>query len=181
MRMHATEQMIDAAHRQLPGISNRERIRHALNAALDLAPDPNEPPEIPLTPRIRFQIDEDQLRADFADFIAQQQATAEGRILFLPHVCDEPRVTVDGLEGPGVTDATGQTPITVTEPQLHPALAGPLELGTAADLRRRLNVAASTVSGWVKNADTNGMPAPVSPGIYDLRAVEAWHHARKGT
>lgn len=109
--------MIDAAQRELPGVWNRERIRRAINAALDTIPD-REP---------------------------------------------------DGE----------QPTLTANHPVLHPALTRPLELGSLADIARRLGVARSTVTGWTRNRDTNGMPAPVSGDAYDLREIEAWHRAWK--
>ncbi|HTI78526.1 MAG TPA: hypothetical protein VL634_26220, partial [Mycobacterium sp.] len=96
---------------------------------------------------------------------AQQQA-----------MLDEPHVTVDGLDGPGVTDATGQTPVTINEPKVYAGVA---------EIAARLQAARSTVAGWVKNAADNGMPAPLAilaaGPVYDLDAVEAWHRKWKGT
>lgn len=193
-----TDEMIVAAHRQLPGISNRVRVRRAVEAALALLPDPQRPVELPVTARIVLRIDEQQLLADAAEAISHRQADLAARLPFFLEGDDadrrdaeaelvrlgkalpvEPHVAVDGLEGPGVTDATGQRPVTISEPVLNPALARPLELGSLADIARRRGVARSTVTGWVKNRASNGMPEPVDGDVYDLAAVDAWHQAWK--
>jgi len=126
MRIHATEKMVDAAWRQVPGVANRVRVRAALDAAL---------------------------------------AAAD---------LDDTRITDQGIEGPGVTDPTGQPSITINHPRV---LAG------VAEISARLQVGRSTVTGWVKGADSNGMPAPLATlaagPVYDLEAIEAWHAAWK--
>jgi hypothetical protein len=163
MAMCVTEKMVEAAHRQLPGISNRVRVRQALEAAAALAEDPAQPLETPVPVRLRLQVDDEQLRADVAAIIAQQQATL-----------DEPHVTPDGLDGPGVTDATGQTPVTINEPKVYAGVA---------EIAAHFMAGRSTVAGWVKNAADNGMPAPLAilaaGPVYDLDAVIAWHAAWK--
>jgi hypothetical protein len=182
-----TDAMVAAAHRQLPGISNRVRVRRAVEAALALLPDP-APSEIPVRTRlaVHLTVDEPQLHAAVRDAVRDAEAAlpldADG-LLDLAEIqlalADEPHVTPDGLQGPGVTDATGQTPVTVSEPQLNPALGRPLELGSLADIARRRSVARSTVTGWVKNRGTNGMPEPVDGDVYDLAEVDAWHRKWK--
>lgn len=202
MTTEVTEQMVAAAHRQLPGISNRMRVRAAVEAALEHAPTGRI--EAPVTVRLRLQVDEEQLRTDAAAVLAEHeqnlpmpqrrlpnfdaitdeemQAVVEEleRARRQPHLLPpaaawEPHVTADGLEGPGVTDAIGQSPVTVTEPRV---LAGITEIAT------RLQVGRPTVAGWVKNAAANGMPDPIAVlaagPVYDLEAVAAWHSAWKG-
>lgn len=183
-----TDEMVEAAHRQLPGISNRVRVRRAVEAAVALLPEPAAP-EIPVTTRlaVHLTVDEQQLHAAVLDAVRGVEAAlpvdADG-LLDLAEIQfglgGEPYVTVEGLEGPGVTDATGQTAVTVTEPELNPALARPLELGSLADIARRLEVARSTVTGWVKNRASNRMPEPVDGDVYDLPTVEAWYRRWKG-
>lgn len=192
MPMCVTEKMVDAAHRQLPGISNRVRVRHALEAAVALLPDPDAPVAVPITARVLVHVDPDHVRQQINEGIqrwcAGEPYDAEGRVLVaaihaaIPtavpdtrtHLWDEIRVTEQGLDGPGVTDATGQTGITVNEPKV---LAGMAEIAT------RLQAGRSTVVGWAKNAATNGMPAPIATlaagPVYDLDAVVAWHEAWK--
>lgn len=88
---------------------------------------------------------------------------------------DEPRITENGIEGPGVTEPTGQPSITVNYPRVYAGVA---------EIAARLQAGRSTVAGWVKNAAANGMPAPVAVlaagPVYDLEAVEAWYRAWKG-
>lgn len=175
MAICVTEQMVAAAHRQLPGISNRVRVRVAIEAAVALLAAQGEPLEVPVTVRLRPIVDEQQLRDDIAAAIAQHQADTDAAALDTRiHPWDDIRVTEDGLEGPGVTDATGQTPVTVHEPRV---LAG------VSEISARLKVGRSTVAGWVKNAADNRMPAPLATlaagPVYDLDAIEAWHRAWK--
>jgi hypothetical protein len=165
--IQVTEEMVRAAHHVLPGISNRMRVRAAIEAALAVAP--GQQAELPVSPRIVLHVDEEQLRADVAAALAPYTAALE-----------EPHVTEAGLDGPGVTDPTGQPTITVVEPQLHPALERQLVVGSLSDIARRHGVARSTVAGWVKNRQRNGMPEPIEDGAYDLAAVDAWHSAWKG-
>ena len=154
-----TDEMVVAAHRQLPGISNRVRVRRAVEAAVALLPDPQRPVDLPVTAHIHLQIDQEQLHAETVAAIERWRAgypsDEQGRMVLATYDAalpgDEPYVTPEGLEGPGVTDATGQSPITISEPELNPALARPLELGSLADIARRRGVARSTVTGWVKN------------------------------
>lgn len=72
---------------------------------------------------------------------------------------------------------------TVQEPRPHPALDRPLVLGGISEIASRLEVARSTVVGWIKRADKIGMPAPLAylaaGPVFDLAAVEAWHKAWK--
>lgn len=182
-----TDEMVVAAHRQLPGISNRMRVRRAVEAAFALLPDPAGPVELPVTALVHLQIDEEQLHAETVAAIERWRAgfpsDGLGRMVLATYEAalptDEPHITVDGLEGPGVTDATGQTPVTVSEPVLNPALGRPLELGSLADIARRRGVARSTVTGWVKNRGSNGMPEPVDGDVYELAEVDAWYGAWK--
>lgn len=183
-----TDEMVAAAHRQLPGISNHVRVRRAIEAAVALLPEPAAP-EIPLTHRlaVHLVVDEEQLHAAVLDAVHGVEAALpldDAGLLDLAAlrfaVPGEPYVTVDGLEGPGVTDASGQTPIAIYEPELNPALARPLELGSRADIARRLKVGRSTVTGWVENREANGMPEPVHGDVYDLPTVEAWYRTWKG-
>jgi hypothetical protein len=161
MAMCVTEKMVEAAHRQLPGISNRVRVRHALEAAMEHAPSGGY--DVPVTARIRVRIDEEKLRADAAAALEPYQT-----------IYVEPVVTVEGLDGPGVTDATGQTPVTVNEPKVYAGVA---------EIAAHFMAGRSTVAGWVKNAADNGMPAPLAilaaGPVYDLDAVIAWHTAWK--
>jgi len=172
MAMCVTEKMVEAAHRQLPGISNRVRVRQALEAAAALADDPG-PVELPVTAHLRIQIDEQQLLAD-ARAALDEARSGPNRILWSPIAWDEPHVTVDGLDGPGVTDATGQTPVTINEPKVYAGVA---------EIAAHFMAGRSTVAGWVKNAADNGMPAPLAilaaGPVYDLDAVIAWHTAWK--
>lgn len=208
MAICVTEQMTQAAARQLPGVRNTVRIRAALEAALELVPDSAET-EVPVTARIRLQIDEEQLRTDVAAILAQQQAeldmpqryivpdfdkptddqmhrfteelekASRGPFSILSAWVDPaqlpPHVTLEGLEGDGVIDATGSaTAIPVNEPRI---LAGLSEIGA------RLGAPRSTIATWVKNRPDNGMPAPIATlkagPVYDLDAVEAWYRAWK--
>lgn len=181
MAICVTEQMVDAAHRQLPGISNRMRVRHALEAAIATLPDSAEI-DLPVTARIHLEIDTEQLRAEtlaaLERYKARHRTDEQGRLVLASYGAaippDEPHVTVDGLEGPGVTDPTGQTAATVNHPRI---LAGISEIAT------RLQAGRSTVVGWVKNAAANGMPAPLQTlaagPVYDLEAVETWYRKWK--
>lgn len=175
--------MVDAAWRQLPGVSNRQRIRAAVEAAVALVPDPERPIEVPVTARIHLQVDQEQLHAETVAALERWRAgydsDEQGRMVLATYDAaihtDEPHVTVDGLEGPGVTDATGQSAITVNEPRV---LAG------VSEIAARLQVGRSTVAGWIKNRDDNGMPEPVTTlaagPVYDLDTVLAWHAKWKG-
>lgn len=179
MAITVTDQMVDAAHRQLPGISNRVRVRVAVEAAMALVPDAIEVPELPVVVKFRCEVDREQLgeaaTAALCDLLTPYGTTPDqARLIWAPIAADEPHVTEDGLEGPGVTDATGQTPITINEPRV---LAGITEIAA------RLQVGRSTIAGWTKAAETNGMPAPIATlaagPVYDLDAVAEWHAAWK--
>lgn len=138
--MHAqvTDEMVDAAQRELPGVWNRERVRRALVAGINAMPQPSLQPDLSnLTPE------------ELAQFEAELDATA------------------------------GQPCLILNSPTLNPALARPLELGTLSAAARRLRVARSTVTGWVENRATNGMPEPVDGKVYDLVQLEAWHRQWK--
>lgn len=166
-KMTVTEEMISAAQQQLPGVWNRERVRRALTAALDAAPSRDVP--VPLTLTVHLQVDRQQLRAAALTAVDQARAALpvdRGGILDLAEL----RLTV--ADGP-------QPALTTRTPDLNPALAGPIEPGSLAEFARRVGVARSTVTGWTKSRDTNGIPAPIHGDIYDLRALTAWHHARK--
>ncbi len=181
MDAQVTEEMVQAAHRMLPGISNRVRIRQALEAALAHAPHADI--DVPVTAHIHLQIDREQLHRDTITALEQVRAgyrsDPTGRLVLasfnaaLP--ADEPHVTPDGLQGPGVTEPTGQTAVTMNEPRV---LAGITEIAA------HLQAGRSTVASWVKNAPSNGMPAPIAVlaagPVYDLEAVKAWHRKRKG-
>jgi hypothetical protein len=172
MPICVSEKMVDAAHRQLPGVANRQRIRYALEAAVAEIPEPG-PVELPVTARIRVQVDEGQLLAD-AQAALDEARRGPNRILWSPFAWDEPHVTEDGLEGPGVTDATGQAEITVNRPQVY---AGVSEICAATGAAR------STVAGWVKHRLDNGMPEPVAVlaagPVFDLDAITKWHREWK--
>lgn len=77
----------------------------------------------------------------------------------------------------------GAQRIRVFTPTLHPALEHPLVLGGISEISDRLGAARSTVTGWTKRADENGMPTPIAQlaagPVYDLTAVEAWYRAWK--
>lgn len=169
MAICVTEQMIDAAQAHLSGVWNRARIRRALEAATAQVPVEDDIP-IPTTLTVHYVVDEQQLLADIA-------AAVERTRRMLP------------VDAGGMLDlaelklqlAAGQPTMTATEPMLNPALDRPLELGTLTDLGRRIGVARSTITGWVKNRERNGMPAPVDGDAYDLRALTDWHRAWKAT
>jgi hypothetical protein len=63
-------------------------------------------------------------------------------------------------------------------------LQHPVELGGVSEVAARLEVGRSTVTGWVKNAETNGMPAPIATlaagPVWDLLGLVAWHTQWKG-
>lgn len=172
--------MVRAAHRLLPGISNHVRLRHAIEAAVALIPDATL--DVPVTARIHLQIDREQLHRDTVAALEQIRAgypTAPAGHLTLashdiPLSTGEPHVTLDGIDGPGVTDPTGQTPVTVTEPTVYAGVA---------EIAAHLQAGRSTVAGWIKNAAGNGMPAPLATlaagPVYDLQAVQAWYRAWK--
>ena len=125
MDAQVTEQMVDAAHRQVPGVANRVRVRAAIEAAL---------------------------------------------------AAGDPYITDQGIDGPGITEPTGQPQITVNEPKV---LAG------ISEISGHLMVGRSTVAGWINHAETNGMPAPIAilraGPVFDLAAVTTWHTAWKAS
>lgn len=73
--------------------------------------------------------------------------------------------------------------IRVFTPQLHPVLDHPLVLGGISEIASRLEVARSTVAGWVKRAEKIGMPDPITVlaagPVYDLTVLEAWYRGWK--
>ena len=73
--------------------------------------------------------------------------------------------------------------IQVYTPTLHSALDHPLVLGGISEIATRLEVARSTVVGWIKRAEKIGMPGPIAVlaagPVFDLTAVETWHKAWK--
>jgi hypothetical protein len=201
-----TDEMVAAARRQIPerwGLSN---LRDAIVAAIELA---EQTIELPVTARVHLTLDEAQLRADTVAAIHRYRdglpQNADGRINlatleaelgnpyapirgFRVSAAQErelfggPLVTEEGLQGG--QDATGSlTEIPVDEPQPHPALAAPLVLGGISEIATRLEVARSTVVGWVNRADKIAMPAPLAilaaGPVYDLTVIEAWYRAWK--
>jgi len=163
MAICVTEQMIDAAQTQLPGVWNRARVRRALEAAIAQVPIEDDIP-IPTTLTVHCLVDEQQLRADVVAAVERTRA-------MLPI---DARGTLD-LAELKMQLGSPQPTMTVHEPVLNPALGLPLELGSQSDIANRLHVGRSTVSGWIKNREANGMPGPVDGLAYDLPAVEAWH------
>lgn len=189
MAICVTEQMIDAAIRELPGVWNRARVRRALTGAFALIPDGSDI-EVPVNVRLRLQVDEAQLRTDTAEALKPYQDESEQPPFYLlPQfiaLSDDQRAEfeatlAEAAAGPMQILHSPQPTMTVTEPVLNPALERPIELGSQTHIARRLNVARSTVSGWIKNRETNGMPGPVDGLAYDLRAIEAWHRQWKAT
>lgn len=169
MTAQVTDEMVTAAQGELPGVWNRERIRRALTAALTHVPAHDTP--IPATVTIHLLVDEQQLRA--AALTAAETARTALPIDHAGHLdVAELRLTV--------AHDTGQPHITAHTPDLNRALVRPLELGSLADIARRLQVARSTVTGWTRTRETNHMPPPVSGDAYDLREIEAWYRRWKG-
>ena len=82
-----------------------------------------------------------------------------------------------------LAQATSSPLIRVHTPTLHPALDQPLVLGGISEIAARLEVARSTVVGWIKRAEKIGMPGPIAVlaagPVYDLTALETWHKAWK--
>lgn len=186
MAICVTEQMIDAAQAHLSGVWNRARIRRALEAATALVPDAET--VAPVNVRLRLQVDEQQLRADAAAALRPYQDEIDHPMRYLPllpiALSNEERAEFEkelarAAAGPIQILHSPQPTMTVTEPVLNPALDRPLELGTLTDLGRRIGVARSTITGWVKNRERNGMPLPVDGDAYDLRALTDWHRAWK--
>lgn len=170
-----TREMVDVAQQQLPGVWNRERVRRALVAAFALIPEPAA--EIPLTHNlaVHLVVDEQQLRGAVLAAVEQVETVLpigpDGKLDLA-----ELRIAYSGA-----LPTPGEQPMPdVREPHLNPALEHPLELGTLAAVARRLEVARSTVTGWVKQRATNGMPEPVDGDVYDLAAVGAWYRRWKG-
>jgi len=91
------------------------------------------------------------------------------------------RLLEDSASAPIIRLPPGQ--IIVHEPQLHPALDHPLVLGGISEIAAQLEVARSTVVGWIKRAEKIAMPGPIAVlaagPVYDLTALEAWHKAWK--
>ena len=167
MTIAVTDAMIDAAQPSL-GLWNRARIRRALEAALALVPDEHTV-DIPTAINVHFLVDEQQMRA------AVLQALDNGRSL-LPV---NPGGTLDVAE---LRALVHQRPtVAVTEPVLNPVLERPIELGNLTHIAARLGVARTTVSGWVKNREHNGMPGPVDGLSYDLDAIDTWYRGWKQT
>lgn len=140
MAITLTDAMIDAAHGQLPGVMNRQRIRAALEAALALVPDGAGVVEVPVTARVLVHVDPEQMREQLANAVlgwhGRQPADPSGRMLIatfdaaIPAPA-EPHVTDHGLEGPGVSDATGSTvKVPVRRPRPKGTAASRSILGT---------------------------------------------------
>lgn len=176
MTITVTDAMVAAAKRQIPGAGPDARIRKALEAAVAAAPSVEQVLDVPVTALVHLEVDEQQLHAAVDAAVLQLRenigANPDGRLRLA--TLDENAV----LGSP-------QPTMTVNEPQLDPALGRPLELGGITEVAARLDVARSTVNGWVKNAETNGMPAPLQQlaagPVWDLRELAVWHAQWKGT
>lgn len=196
--------MVDAAHRQLPGISNRMRVRHALEAAAALIPDPETAVDLPVTARIHLQIDQAQLHAEtvaaFERWRAGYLTDEQGRMVLATY---DAAIPTDGPPADGwapryvpptfgplteeekrqLAEPYPDTPMQFLANTPQIIIHEPRVLAGVSEIAARLQVGRSTVAGWVKNAEANGMPAPLATlaagPVYDLEAVEAWHAAWK--
>lgn len=168
-----TQQMVQAAQRELPGVWNRERVRRALVAALALIPD-GAAPDTHVQARVHVHLAVDKQQMHAAVLAAAEQANAA-----LPVTASG---TLDLAELSLLVAAT-QPVADIRVPQLHPALDHPLILGGIAEIALRLDAARSTVAGWTKRAEKIGMPAPIAElaagPVYDLTAVETWYRTWK--
>lgn len=182
-----TDEMVRAACRVLPDVWNHKRLADAIQAALDVAPRTEQVIDVPVTAVVHLEVDHDQMEAAVlaaTERLREQIGTdPTGRLRLA--TLDEPVIFDSGLEGPGVRDASGSlTTIPVHEPHVDPALGRPLALGGVAEVGAHFGVARSTVNGWVKNAPSNGMPAPIQQlaagPVWDLNDLDAWYRAWKG-
>lgn len=170
-----TDEMVAAARRQIPERWGLSHLRDAITAALEVAAHSQE-----LTFDGSAFLTDKQTAAGERLTLRMSREKLEAAFLWM----DDPCVTEQGLEGPGVRDATGSpATIPVNHPQPHPALAAPLVLGGITEIADRLEVARSTVAGWIKRAEKIGMPSPIAHlaagPVFDLVAVEAWYRAWK--
>lgn len=175
-----TDEMVAAARRQIPERWGLGHVRDALVAAFEIAEQQFDPTH-PLRDFEEHPLTEAELR-EFTE--AVNEAMGRPLLVLTSHGTVEPFVTADGLEGEGVRDATGSlATIPVNYPIPHGALAEPLVLGGITEIATRLEVARSTVVGWIKRAEKIGMPAPLAVlaagPVFDLVAVETWYRAWK--
>lgn len=170
MTIAVTDAMIDAALTQLSGVWNRGRVRRALSVALELVPDEHTI-DIPTAINVHFLVDERQMRA------AVLAAVDDGRAALPVNAGG----TLDVAELRALVHDRPATTMTAAAPVLNPAPEQPIELVAPSHIASRLGVGRSTVSGWIKNRESNGMPGPVEGLNYDLGAVLAWHREWKQT
>jgi predicted DNA-binding transcriptional regulator AlpA len=102
----------------------------------------------------------------------------------------EPIVTDAGLEGPDVTDATGQSGIPVSSPTTPGSFTfdlgaeyNPLELVSLPAIAAHLGVSEDQVDEWVKLGPRIRFPEPIkrlaTGPLYHLGAIDEWYQGQK--
>lgn len=180
--------MVRAAHQQLPGISNRLRVRTALEAACALIPERVESVcDVPVIASIRVIVDEAEFHRSAVEAVHKLRAglplDGEGKVSLADLEATLPQQVRDAMAKPQrylmppqieltaeqraefeqLVAEAAQGPMTILKnaPQAAITFNRPLNAAGVTEIATRLKVAKSTVTGWATRREQNGMPEPV--------------------